>query len=61
MRLVGVSSEREKEILGYVKTEKFDKQELYKAEREKTPEELETINGILASLVILIEVYISNK
>ncbi|MCX6717277.1 MAG: hypothetical protein NTU76_01195 [Candidatus Taylorbacteria bacterium] len=50
IRVPGVSPEREKEILGTVEKEIFDKQEFFKQEREKTPEEKEIVNGILAHL-----------
>ena len=57
VRVVGTSPEKEKEILDYIKAEDFDKQEFDKLEREKTPEELEIINGVMSRMPDFVKKY----
>lgn len=57
MRVAGASLEGEREVLKDIEKEVFDKQEIRELEREKTPEELEIIRGILAHLPEFIKKY----
>lgn len=57
MRVAGVTPKKEKEILSREKTELFDKQAWYLGEKEKTPENLEVINGVLENLSQFIKKY----
>lgn len=57
VRVAGVPPEEEIKILKDVKENIFDKQKLYGPEREKTPEEVEIIKGILAHLPEFVEKY----
>jgi len=57
MRVAGVTSAQESKILTDVETGYFDKQELNKIEREKTPEETEIINGILSNMSAFVRRY----
>jgi|GEM_PF-955131 len=50
IRIAGVSPEKEGEILHEIKEQDFDVQEIDKKEREKTPEEVEIISGVLAAM-----------
>ncbi|MEK7665250.1 MAG: hypothetical protein AAB361_03940 [Patescibacteria group bacterium] len=56
MRAAGVSREVEKEVLDASK-ESFDNQKKFSLESEKTPEEIEIINGILGKLQEFIKKY----
>jgi len=57
MRVAGVSAEEERIILERTKKEYFDKQTPVEGEREKSPEESEIINDILAKLPEFIKEY----
>ncbi len=57
MRIPNVSPEDEEGLLRVVESEIFDKQSVSGLEREKTPEEVEIINGILAKLPGFIKRY----
>jgi len=57
MRVANVPPEKEKEILSDIKTELFDEQTVSRLEREKTPEEVEIINGILTDMADFIKKY----
>ncbi len=57
VRVANASKERQDEVLGDIKTEVFDKQELGKKEREKTPEEIKIIEEVLAKMPDFVEKY----
>ena len=57
VRVVGGTPEEEKDALKKVADNYFNKQEFYDAEREKTPEEMEIIKGILTRLPEFVKKY----
>ncbi|TSC93885.1 MAG: hypothetical protein CEN87_714 [Parcubacteria group bacterium Licking1014_1] len=57
MRVVGVTPEKKEKILSAVKETRFDKQANYEQEREKTPEEMQIVNGILSYLPGFVKKY----
>ena len=57
MRVAGASLEEEQTVLKDIEKEVFNNQEILELEREKTPEELEIIGGILAHLPEFVKKY----
>lgn len=57
MKVGNISTGAEKGILDNIKIEIFDKQNFDNAEIEKTPEEIEIINGILTNLPAFVKKY----
>ena len=60
MRIPNISPEDEEGLLKAVESEVFDRHSVLKGEREKTPEEIEIINAILAKLPEFIKRYSGN-